>query len=304
MRTPIPRTWPNGLPATGAEGIIAGMTSLVHLTRPELETKFGKQPFTFGHELATHPMTSLETLAELADVLPPGVVEHNVGKVPEVAPGGDVPRLELTPGEMVRTIATNGCWVVLPLHEAPEFKDFYDSLFDDIQEALPAREGRIRERQAVFFLASSGSTTPTHIDLEQGFLLHIRGAKEIRLGSFVDGVTGQREVERKHTGGHRNLSNPPQSPTVFHLEPGMGVHVPAFTPHVVHTGPDQVALSLAVAVRTEATVRTSAVHRVNARLRRVGLKPRGPGERVLSDRAKSSAVSVIDGVTSRRRRRA
>lgn len=272
------------------------MPRLLDLSPEVLDERFGRRPFTFAHQLAGHPLTSLDALEDLASWLPREDVEHNRGKVPAVVAAGSVPRAEMSPAEIVRTIATNDCWIVLPVHRAPAYASLLDELFAEVQAALPRREGKIRHRQAVFFLASSGSTTPTHIDLEQGFLLHLNGSKEIQLGDFTDPTTGQLHIEQFQTGGHRNVASPPQRAETFALEPGTGVHVPAFTPHLIHTGPGQVALSLAVALRTEHTLHVSAVHRANARLRRVGVAPRSPGHRQAVDRVKSTLVQGVDRV--------
>lgn len=279
------------------------MSTLLSLSPDLLDERFARRPFTFAHGLAGHPLTSLTALEELAKTLPREDVEHNRGKVPAVVATGSVPRAEMMPAEIVRTIATNDCWIVLPVHRSPAYRSLLDELFDQVQAVLPKREGRIRHRQAVFFLASSGSTTPTHIDLEQGFLLHLNGSKEIQLGDYVDQHTAQRHIETFHTGGHRNVGDPPQRAVKVALEPGTGVHVPAFTPHLIHTGPGQVALSLAVALRTDATLHVSAVHRANARLRRVGLTPPMPGERVVADRIKSRLIRSADEVVGALRKR-
>jgi hypothetical protein len=274
---------------------------MLELPPDAMRDDFGSRPFAVRHELAGHPLTRLEALAELADSLPPDMVEHNSGKVPDVAPGGAVPQASLTPGEMVRTIESNGCWLVLPIHGAPAYRELYDALFDEVRAQLPAAQGEIRVTQGVFFLATGGSTTPAHIDLEQGLLLHIRGAKEVTIGGFPDAGTAQRKIERMHLGEHRNLDHGPHDPRQFSLRPGDGVHVPAFTPHVVHTEGGQVSLSLAIALKTDATLRASAVHRANAHLRRVGLRPRRPGLNPRSDRVKAR---VLDAVSAARGRRA
>jgi len=276
----------------------------VSLSSEVLSDRFGKQPFLFPHSLTEHPLTSLPALEELAGTLPVEDIEHNLGTVGSVVADGNVPRAELSPPEMVRTIATNNCWMVLPVHRAPAYKALLDELFGEVQSALPASEGRIRHRQAVFFLASSGSTTPTHIDLEQGFLLHLHGTKTVRIGDYVDTDTGQQHIERFHTGGHRNVAQPPHNAEEFVLRPGTGVHVPAFRPHVVHTGGGQVALSLAIALRTDATLRDSAVHRANARIRHLGVTPRPPGGRGMRNEVKRGLVTTADRVLRVRAKRA
>jgi hypothetical protein len=275
------------------------MTAFLHLPTGETASSFGRRPFALSHELVTHPLIAPEALAELADSLPAGAVEHNTGRVGAVA-DGSVARADLSPSEIVRTIETNDCWIVLPIHGASAYRELYDALFDEVRPHLPAAHGDIVQRQAVFFLATGGSTTPAHIDLEHGLLLHLRGEKEVRIGGFPDPSTAQRKIERMHLGEHRNLAQPPCDARCFELRPGDGVHIPAFTPHVVHTAGGQVSLSLTIAIKTEATMRESAVHRANAHLRRLGMRPGRPGVNARSDRVKHRLVEAV-GAARRRR---
>lgn len=265
----------------------------------EVRANFGRAPFRIRHALVDHPLTSLESLAELAESVPANLVEHNLGRIPDIAVGGEVPRADMPLGEMVRTIETNGCWMVLPIDASPRYRELYDALYDEIAPHLPAREGEIVKRHAVFFLASGGSTTPTHIDAEQGFLLHIKGRKELRIGPFEDPLTAQRQAERQAVGGHRNVDHLPRTAQVLEMEPGDGVHVPAFMPHVVHTNADGYALSLAFASRTEATLRHTAVHGLNGRLRRLGVNPTPPGRRMRQDRLKERAFQAAKQIAGR-----
>jgi hypothetical protein len=276
------------------------MTAFLHLPTGETASSFGRRPFALSHELATHPLVAPAALAELADSLAAGEVEHNSGLVGAVAPDGSVPQADLSPSEIVRTIDTNRCWIVLPIHGAPAYRELYEALFDEVRPHLPAAHGDIVQRQAVFFLATGGSTTPAHIDLEHGLLLHLRGEKEVRIGGFPDPSTAQQKIERMHLGEHRNVAQPPRDARCFALAPGDGVHIPAFTPHVVHTAAGQVSLSLAIAMKTEATMRESAVHRANAHLRRLGMRPRRPGVSPRADRVKHRLVEAV-GAARRRR---
>jgi hypothetical protein len=274
------------------------MTPLLHLDPDETRAKLGREPFTVRHELVDHPLTTLDALADLADELPVERVEHNLGNVPEVAPGGEVPQADMTPGEMVRTIETNGCWVVLPFHGVARYDDLLNELIDEFRPLLRPDEGEIRYRQGVFFLSAPSSVTPAHVDVEQGFLLQIKNGKDMKIGKFADAATGQREIERMQSGGHRNIESLPPEMREVHLDPGDGVHVPAFFPHTVNNGP-AVSVSLSVAVRTEATLRESAVHSANARLRRLGLSPTRPGIRPRADRAKAGVLKTASRLTRR-----
>lgn len=268
---------------------------MIELDPATVEQHFGRDAFRVRHELQDHPQTQLEALAQLADSLPAERVEHNLGSVGDTMPGGEVPKADLTPGEMVRTIESNGCWMVLPIHGVEAYKELFDALFEDVLRALPEREGAVRRRQGVFFLSAPNSTTPTHIDIEQGFLLQIHGTKRVSVGQFPDPAVAHREVERFVAGGHRNIADLPQDAEAFEMGPGDGVHVPALVPHLVKT-PAGVSISLSVGFETEAVVRRAAVHRANAGLRRLGLNPARPGMRPRGDLAKERIVTTVSRV--------
>jgi hypothetical protein len=79
-------------------------------------------PNVVGHELVDEPLVTLEALADAADRLPPQQVEHHIGDLPLVLPGGESVVVEQTPGDAVRNVATNRCWVMLrSLAALPEY---------------------------------------------------------------------------------------------------------------------------------------------------------------------------------------
>ncbi|HEV7459067.1 MAG TPA: hypothetical protein VGN78_00910 [Solirubrobacteraceae bacterium] len=256
----------------------------------EARAKFGTAPFRVSHELSDHPLFTNEALAELADSLPPEKVEHNLGTVGAVVPDGEVPQLDLSPGEIVRGIQDNGCWIVLPeLQKAPGYKEIYDAILDDVAPLVDGGRASMSGYHSVIFMAAPGSTTPTHIDPELGFLLHLRGDKRISVGRFPDEETGNRELEAFHHGGHRNTQDLPVEAEHFDLAPNQGVHVPPHTPHWVENG-ESVAVSLSVGFRTPENLRRAGVYMWNARVRRLGLSPRPPGDNTTVDRVKSGVI--------------
>ena len=276
---------------------------MIDLAPAIVAQRFGRGGYLVRHELQDHPLTRLEALAELADSLPDDRLEHNLGSVGEVVlNAAEVPRADLTPGEIVRTIETNGCWMVMGIHGIPGYQELLDELFVDIVRTLPAAEGEVRRRQGVIFLSAPNSTTPTHIDGEQSYLLQITGTKRISIGEFADDDVAHREIDRYCGGGHRNIADLPQSAEDFELSPGVGAHVPALTPHLVKT-PAGVSISMSVGFETDALVRRAAVHRANHRLRRLGITPARPGARPRGDRAKEvfmTTASSVKRIASRR----
>jgi hypothetical protein len=266
--------------------------SMIQLDPAAVDQHFSHSGFYVRHELQDHALTQLDALATLADSLPDDRLEHNLGAVGDIVPGGEVPRSDLTPGEIVRTIDTNGCWMVMGIHGIPGYHDLLEGLAEDIVRALPAGEGRLRRLQGVIILSAPNSTTPTHIDGEQSFLLQIRGTKRISIGKFADAAIAHREIERYCAGGHRNVEDLPKDAEAFDLSPGVGVHVPALTPHLVKT-PAGVSISLSVGFETDALIRRAAVYRANSRLRQLGMSPARPGARPRGDRAKEVVMTTL-----------
>jgi JmjC domain len=269
------------------------LTELLSIDRATFDADFATRPFRVEHALADHPLLSLDSIGALADRVPEASVEHNRGNVPEVVDADAVERVELTPGEIARTIDTNGCWMVLKnIEQDPQFKGLLDETLDQVAPLVAGREGGMRRREGFIFLSAPNSVTPSHIDPEHNFLLQVRGWKEMHVGSFADAATEQRVLEAYHSGGHRNLEWAPDSATAYRLDPGQGIYVPVHAPHFVRNG-DAVSISLSITWYTPAVDRAARVHALNARLRKLRLSPQPPGRRQAADHAKAGAVVAL-----------
>ncbi len=252
----------------------------------------GRREFGVRHALADHPLLSLEALAELADALPPAAVECHGAVQPLVVPGG-CPDLSGSPSETVRTIETNGRWMVLwNIEQVDRYRRLLDTILDQAAPLLPTREGAMGRREAFLFLSAPRAVTPVHFDPEHNFLLQIRGRKELNVGRFPDREREQRELDRYHDGGHRNLVEIPPHSSTFVMEPGDGAYLYPWVPHWVFNGP-AVSISLSITFRTRRSERYELVHRLNGRLRRSGLSPRPAGESEQVDRVKAVLTSSM-----------
>jgi hypothetical protein len=271
------------------------MTKLLEIDPTGFEAHFGKEPFAVRHNLVEHELLTVERVAQLADFLPESSVEHNLGNVDKFVPGGEAPRLDQTPGEVARNIETNGSWMVLKnIEQDAEYKALLDESLDVVTRAAEA-EGGMAGREGFIFLAAPNSMTPAHIDPEHNFLLQIRGTKQMNVGSFPDPLTEQLALEQALGGGHRNVGWEPKDPRAFELSPGDGVYVQPHAPHWVQNGPT-VSVSLSITFATPASEQARRVHSINARLRRLGLKPRPPGARPRADRRKAAGSRALGKV--------
>jgi ribosomal protein L16 Arg81 hydroxylase len=153
----------------------------------------------------------------------------------------------------------------------------------------------------VVFLAAPGSTTPSHVDPEFGFLLHIRGDKRLSIGRFPDG-TEQAELDQFYAGGHRNTSDLPVDVRHVDLRPGEAAHVPPHVPHWVTNG-EGVTVALSVGFQTEANLARMRTHRFNGSVvRKLGLTPQPVGGSPGRDRAKAAAAKGLAGLNRALRR--
>jgi hypothetical protein len=254
-----------------------------------------RQPMAVCHRLADHPLLDLEALAELADRLTPDDIEQNAAVQPLVVAGGGNKRGGvLRPEELVRRVAEERRWIVLwNVERDRAYGDLLDEILDPVHRLIGRREGGERHREAFVFISAADSVTPVHIDPEHNFLLQIRGTKDLHVAPFADAHHAQSELERRYTGGHRNLEAEPGPDRCFSMDPGTGTYLPSEMPHWVLNGPD-VSISLSVTFHTQAIIRSKILHGGNARLRRLGFHPSLPGRRPRMDRLKYAAYLAFN----------
>lgn len=260
---------------------------LLGLEAPRFQAAYGRSPISFAHRLVDHELLTLEALAGLAERLAPRQIEHNVGTLPDVLGTAAAPRRDLAPGDLVRSLADNDCWMVLKWIETdPDYRQLLDAVLDEVEAHLPSGE-RVLVREGFVFLSAPGSVTPSHVDPEDNLLLQIRGTKTMTTGGFATTEARDRALERFHGGGGRNLTVAPYEPVRTELGPGDGIYVPVHTPHLVHNGPTP-SVSLSCTFTTTGVDRLAAVYKVNDRLRGLGLSPSSPGARPGLDRTKQA----------------
>ena len=280
-----PRTVPSRLPGP-----------LLDMDPDAFEDGIGRREFGLRHSLVSHPLLTLEALAELADALPAGAIERHAGQQPLLVPGGAEEKPDGPPSETVRNIERNGRWMVMwNLEQIDSYKRLMDEVLDEALPRLPRREAGMGRRESFLFLSAPNTVTPVHFDPEHNFLLQIRGLKHMHVGRFPDQAWAQRELDRYYDGGHRNLVEIPPLSRTFDMRPGEGVYVYPWAPHWVNNGPEP-SVSLSITFRTGRSQREENASLFNRRLRRRGLRPRPAGESASLDRAKATVTTVLGWV--------
>jgi hypothetical protein len=268
---------------------------------------FGYDAFAVRHNLTDHPLLQIERLAQLADSLPADQYEHTDSDAPSILPGGGKQDAALTAGDVIRGIETNGKWMVLKrVHTDPEYAAMTKEILDEIRSDRVEEEGGRISSECYVLISSPDSNVPSHFDPEYNMLFQIHGTKEITIGKFKDPETERAEAERYYGGGHRNINELPHNPNVFQMGPGDGVHIPPQDPHAIKNGPEY-SISLSTSFYTAKSAEVVDVYAMNARLRRLRLSPKAPGESAAADRLKAgtwrgmrAGRNVVRRVTSGR----
>lgn len=263
------------------------MSQWLRLQAPIVAGCFGTRPFAMRHHLAEHALFELPRLIGLARDLPAASVEYNAGDLPLTVDPARTPRNGLSAAETLQRIESCRSWMVLKnVEQDPAYRRLLEACLAEVQPLCPPGHERMLDLEAFVFVSSPGAVTPYHMDPEQNFLLQIRGEKTMQV--FDRGVLGELELERFHSGGHRNLVYRDACAAhaeAFTLRPGMGLHVPACAPHWVQNGA-AVSVSFSITFRTPALLRRAHVHACNAQLRRLGLLPSPAGQSAWRDSAK------------------
>jgi hypothetical protein len=261
---------------------------------------YPEQPTLLDHGLVDHPLLKLEALAELAGRIRPVDAEYNRGDLPVGIDPADTPSNGLSVEETIRSIEQCGSWMVLKfLEQDPAYRELLHDTLAELEEAVRPSTGAMLKREAFIFISSPDAVTPFHFDPEHNILLQVRGTKTMTIFPAEDEVLVSGEAhEAFHAGGHRNLpwrDDFAGRGRAFALEPGRAVYVPVKAPHWVRNGPD-VSISFSITWRSEWSYREEYARRMNALLRRSGLRPASPKRYPHQNHLKSFGYRVIDKV--------
>jgi JmjC domain len=183
--------------------------------------------------------------------------------------------------------------VLKNVEQDPEYRALLDQCLDEVGNVYGSALRGSSDRVGFIFISSAKAVTPCHLDPEHNFLLQIRGSKTIHVGDRS--LVAERELERFFTGGHRNVSLPEElgsRAAKFQLSPGDGVHVPFTAPHWVVNG-DGVSVSFSITFQTPESLRKAVVHKVNAHLRKTGVRPVPPGHSPARDAFKVMGFEAL-----------
>lgn len=266
--------------------------------REALAGAYPEQPVRLAHDLAGHDLLTLEALVELARRIRPVDAEYARGDVPVGLDPDDARPNGLSVEETIRQIEHCGSWMVLKFVEQdPPYRDLLSDILAGLEPVVAPATGAMLKREAFVFISSPDAVTPFHFDPEHNILLQIRGRKTMTVFPAGDERLAAGEAhEAFHDGGHRNLPWSDEFAALgrpFELRPGEAVYVPVKAPHWVRNGPE-VSISFSITWRSEWSYREQYARRMNALLRKAGLRPASPRRFPHQNHLKSLGYRAID----------
>ena len=278
------------------------MGSLLEIDASAFSDAFARRSIAVGHTLVEHPLFTVDAMAELADRLPPESVRREKGDLPLVNRVGYVDVGDGPPSATIRDVERNGFRITLrDIQQDRVYAELINECLDEVEGMLRDREGGMRRRTGYLFITAPASTTPMHFDPEHSFLLQVRGVKHVSVAAFHDDSVRQRELDHYYDAEECDFAAMEEVAEEFQLDPGVGVYLPSFVPHWVNTEAG-ISVSFSIPFYTEFSERAESVNRINKRLRKLHLSPRGPGRSEPVDRVKATSFEVWGKLRDARRK--
>ena len=278
------------------------MGSLLEIDASAFSDAFARRSIAVGHTLVEHPLFTVDAMAELADRLPPESVRREKGDLPLVNRDGYVDVGDGPPSATIRDVERNGFRITLrDIQQDRVYAELINECLDEVEGMLRDREGGMRRRTGYLFITAPASTTPMHFDPEHSFLLQVRGVKHVSVAAFHDDSVRQRELDHYYDAEECDFAAMEEVAEEFQLDPGVGVYLPSFVPHWVNTEAG-ISVSFSIPFYTEFSERAESVNRINKRLRKLHLSPRGPGRSEPVDRVKATSFEVWGKLRDARRK--
>ena len=278
------------------------MGNLLEIDSSTFSDAFASRSIAVGHGLVDHPLFTLDAIAELADRLPPDAVRRERGNLPLVNREGYVDIGEGAPSATIRDVERNGFRISLrDIQQDRQYSDLINECLDEVEGILKDREGGMRRRTGYLFITAPASNTPMHFDPEHSFLLQVRGVKHVSVAAFDDDSIRQRELDRYYDAEECDFAAMEEVAEDFRLDPGVGVYLPSFVPHWVTTEAG-ISISFSIPFYTEFSERAESVNRINRRLRKMRMSPRGPGRSEPVDRVKAASFDLWGKLSEARRK--
>jgi hypothetical protein len=265
------------------------------------ERGFDRTAFPFSHTLHQSPYFTYPALLDLANRVQARPNRFHIEEN-DTTPGKgwSVRQPSKSLEDNLRDIADTHSFVMLKrVHEEPEYGQMLKECTDELSDlAKIDMRKHYRDGLMTILITSPHRVTPYHIDSEANLLMQIHGSKAVYIFDGNDReILPATELERFWTGDIKAATYREQLQDRawrFDLAPGLGVQNPVIFPHWVQNGPE-VSISLSINYK-RVTDNTADAFRINSRMRKVGLRPKEPGQAHLVDHTKGLVYRTFRNV--------
>jgi hypothetical protein len=273
--------------------------SIITLDPAVAKTKFLKEAFTLKHHLVGNELFTLQRLVELAKSMPRDRIEYNSGKVAIGVKPEDVPRIDKSAEDVIKSIETANAWMVIKRVETdPAYRAVLEQFVREANLAAGRSAEDFSDVEGFIFVSSAKATTPFHMDAEENILIQLHGDKFVRTFDNSDRSLISEEAMEITPSKHRNQKYEDwfeTRATLHSLKPGDAVHMPYMIPHWVSTG-NSYSISMAMTWKTPEVKRLNKIRLMNGTLRHFGLPQRPPGASPGLDTSKVWVHDIVRAV--------
>jgi hypothetical protein len=271
----------------------------------EFRRNYNRVNFTFAHELAGHPMWELPNLIALSRRMPDHRDTYwSNGKI-AVENSWEYKQQEKLPlDETIVNIEHNDSMVMLKHTEQdPEYGPELRKILARIVELSGERmRADVTVGEVLILISSPNRITPYHMDGEANFLLQVAGDKKFYVFDHTDRtLVTDLELEKFYAISMVLATYRPERQAdaqAYDLRAGYGIHVPVNAPHWVQNS-NNVSVALSVTYELRSVDRLTELHRINRRLRTLGLRPTPPGRSRWRDELKLAAYRAVRSLRKR-----
>jgi Cupin-like domain len=264
----------------------------------EVRPKVYREAFRLSHSLVGHPLFAVEKLMRVAQDASRRQydVYFDAGDVSISDKWGYIPRPGCPVTEIIDRIENAGAWIIIKHVECdPAYAKILVEFTEFVREVAGPQKARLlRNPELQVVISSPNRITPIHFDPEVNFLVQIQGSKDVWVCDPLDrSVVTDLEIERYYA---MDINSGIYKPGVeargthFHLSPGEALHIPTHAAHWVKNS-DNVSVSLSLNFEFPRWMYQD-ICRTNHYLRKLGMRPRPPGQSKIADSVKASIMGT------------
>lgn len=257
-----------------------------------------QKPFRVTHALAGNPLFTVDALVEVAKAAAkrPGDLYADAGDVKVTDKWGHIPMPDRPVDEVLHRIENAGAWIIMKHVEIdPAYAKVLNEFAEFVRDiSAPEQRQYLNSPEMLVLITSPKRMTSFHFDAEINFLVQVQGTKHVWVCDPKDRQTVTDEEIERYYSGHQNAGTYKPGvearATEFVLQPGEAVHIPTHGAHWVQNG-NNISVSLSLNFEYPPS-KYKYVSIANYGLRRIGLKPKPPGESPV-DKIKALAGGMV-----------